>query len=74
MNVSENIKTLLAERGWTPERLAVASQDAGYPIRAEAIRQWLNESRTPNAESIYALSLAFGCTTDAILRGDRAAV
>lgn len=69
MNVAANLQGLLSDRGWTPEKLSVASQDAGYPLTVPAIKQWLDGSRKPGAHSTLALALALDCTTDEILRG-----
>ena len=69
MNVAQNLQILLDERGWTPERLAVASQDVGDPIEVAAIKQWLDGKRSPTGQSAVALANALGCTTDEILRG-----
>lgn len=69
MNVSKNLQDLLDARGWTPERLAVASQDCGFPLTVPAIKGWLDGTRKPGAHSTYCLAKALGCTTDAILLG-----
>lgn len=69
MNIATNLQSLLDARGWTPERLAVASQEKGSPVQVEAIKQWLSGKRIPNGPSAIALANALDCTTDAILRG-----
>lgn len=69
MNVATNLQSLLEERGWTPERVAVASQEQGGSLQVEAIKQWLRGTRIPTGPSAVALANALGCTTDAILRG-----
>lgn len=69
MNVATNLQSLLDARGWTPERLAVASQEKGGTLQVEAIKQWLSGKRIPTGPSAVALANALDCTTDAILRG-----
>lgn len=69
MSVEQNLNALMKAKGWTPERLAVASQEAGDPLTVPAIKQWLSGRNDPNGQSTVALAKALGCTTDAILRG-----
>lgn len=71
MTTAQNIKALMDARGWTPERLAVATQEAGEPITVPAIKQWLSGRNGPSGQSVVALAKALGCSTDAILIGDQ---
>lgn len=74
MSIANNLQSLMDARGWTPERLAVASQEAGQPLTVPAIKQWLSGRNGINQRSVVALADALGCTTDAILRDDIKAV
>lgn len=69
MNIAENIKHLLNEKGWTPERLVVALQDVGTNVTPQTVSNWICGKCVPGGASIVALATAFDCTTDAILRG-----
>lgn len=72
MTVAENLRAIMDEKGWTPERLVATSQDLGEPISVAAIKQWLDGKRIPSGQSAVALANALDCTTDEILRGTAA--
>jgi len=69
MTPGQNIKALMDAKGWTPERLAVATQEAGEPLTVPAIKQWLTGRNGPSGQSVVALAKALGCSTDDILLG-----
>ena len=69
MTVAHNLKSLMDAKGWTPERLAVAGQEAGEILTVPAINQWLSGRNGPSGQSTVALAKALGCTTDDILIG-----
>ena len=69
MDTATNLTNLMAQKGWSPERLAVELQERKTPVHIGTINAWMAGRRTPSGTSAVALAEVLDCTTDAILRG-----
>ena len=69
MNVSQKIKDLRNQQGWSQEKLA---EKLG--VSRQAVTKWETGAGTPDIENLAALARVFGVTTDELLFGVEAQV
>ena len=62
MSVSEKIKSLRSERGWSQEQMA---EKLG--VSRQAITKWETEAGMPDIDNLAAIARLFGVTTDSLL-------
>ena len=65
MKVSEKIKELRNERGWSQEQMAEKLN-----VSRQAITKWETGGGTPDIENLAALAQLFGVSTDTLIFGD----
>lgn len=65
MKVSEKIRELRGERGWSQEQMAEKLN-----VSRQAITKWETGAGTPDIENLVAIAQLFGVSTDALIFGE----
>ena len=65
MKVSEKIRELRGERGWSQEQMAEKLN-----VSRQAITKWETGAGTPDIENLAAIAQLFGVSTDALIFGE----